>query len=93
MNSHEITLEILWERAVQKHIHNFTFEHDDKWTTGELLIAAEAYMANDAALWPWADSKYTGKDHTQHERLIKAASLIVAEIERIDRLQEGTSKS
>lgn len=92
MSTKEIVWDIKWERSRQKQDHKFTCEHDDQWIAGELLMAADAYMTNDAALWPWADSKYSGHKHTKRERLIKAAALIVAEIERMDRLPEEENK-
>ena len=92
MSAQEITTEILGERIKQKFAHNYIHEYDDQWIAGELLMAADAYMTNDAALWPWADSKYSGHKHTKRERLIKAAALIVAEIERMDRLPEEENK-
>ena len=85
--------QIINERIRQVKEEGFTPEHDDQWVNGELAIAAACYAAPPFALdvssiWPWArkwDKRYK---KTDRERLVTAAALIIAEIERIDRQGE-----
>ena len=58
----------------------------------ELPRAAAAYVlngANDEApyIWPWAKSWWKPRD--ARANYVRAAALLLAEIERIDRAQEG----
>ena len=86
-------IDVLAERRRQIEGEGWTREHDDKWTNGELAIAAACYAGatdmtidiNPAALWPWG--AYWWKPTTYRRDLVKAAALIVAEIERLDREQ------
>lgn len=87
--------EIAAERRRQIGEEGWTPEHDDEHRTGEMAQAAACYalratplldLAHDA--WPWSDAWWKPKD-LRHD-LIRAAALIVAEIERLDRLpREG----
>jgi hypothetical protein len=63
----------------------WTVEHDDEHTEGELAMAAACYAANNTSMWPptWDFSWWKPKDRRRD--LIRAAALIVAEIERLDR--------
>jgi hypothetical protein len=85
--------EIKAERDRQVSAEGWTAEHDDGHNRGELALAGACYAASthpssDArvaadALWPWDDKWW--KPTTRRRDLIKAAALIVAEIERLDR--------
>jgi hypothetical protein len=84
--------EIVAERQRQVDVEGFDEENDDKYQVHELLRAAGCYILSPigwlhspppAWLWPW-DYKWW-KPTTPRRDLIKAAALIVAEIERIDR--------
>ena len=100
-----ILAEIAVERARQVTEEGWTPEHDDQQQQGELAIAAAAYAEHAGrfddgpgytsteprrlpARWPWAWSWW--KPQNRRRDLVRAAALIVAEIERIDRA-EGRS--
>ena len=79
--------EIAAERKRQVEGEGFSQAHDDRQMLGELAYAAACYAKgdfNDA--WPWA--KKWWKPTTQRRNLIKAAALIVAEVERLDRAEK-----
>lgn len=66
-------------------------KHDSDHTDSELAQAAAAYALqaagrNDLALdnWPWDSESFKPKD--RRSNLVRAAALILAEIERLDRL-------
>jgi hypothetical protein len=88
-------LDILMERRRQITQEGYTPAHDDYHTTGELAQAAAAYAlattpyAFEArTLWPW--ERATWKPSTWRRRnLVRAAALIIAEIERLDRAGES----
>lgn len=92
--------DIAAERRRQMEAEGWSPEHDDKHDKGELAGAAACYAMNDLNihnialghrivmivrdLWPWALSWWKPTDHRRN--LVKAGALIVAEIERRDRL-------
>ena len=102
------------ERSRQIVAEGFSNEHDDGHTEGELLGAAAAYCIESLlcilpedektseglkgiskVLWPWEGG---AKTSSYRRNLIKAAALLIAEVERIDRkenalLEETTSRS
>ncbi|CAM2154364.1 hypothetical protein PT2222_300039 [Paraburkholderia tropica] len=83
--------DVLAERARQVSVEGWTPEHDDKYQFGEMASAAgcyamytEAFPPGDpASKWPW--DKDWWKPTTQRRNRVKAAALLLAEIERIDR--------
>lgn len=87
--------EIAAERRRQIEVEGWTPEHDDLHQDGELAAAAGVYalydlMSGDAdrervlrEMWPWDD--YWWKPADRRRDLVRAAALIVAEIERLDR--------
>jgi hypothetical protein len=87
--------EIAAERRRQIEVEGWSPEHDDEHLPrpgrrerrGPLAEAAECYIAGSTGVfdlnWPW-DTEYW-KPTTYRRDLIKAAALIVAEIERLDR--------
>jgi len=97
----EVEFEIASERQRQIEVEGWTPEHDDGHSDGQLAIAASIYAmfaadaaSHDQALrlfqdnaypdnWPWHAEWFKPKDR-RHD-LIRAAALIVAEIERLDR--------
>lgn len=94
--SEAVAAEILAERQRQVRGWGWSPEHDDLYLHHELVRAAETYLEagrltaqTEAAhtrllsRWPWAASWFKPRDARRN--LIKAAALIVAEIERIDR--------
>lgn len=91
--------DVLAERKRQQEVEGWTPEHDDGHKKGELADAAAAYAlgalrlpASSATgncreigfrIWPWLDDWW--KPTTRRRDLVKAAALIIAEIERLDR--------
>jgi hypothetical protein len=69
------------ERARQR--KKWGDNHDDNQPPNALAFAGAAYAANDEALWPW-DFRYW-KPRGRRRNLIRAAALIIAELERMDR--------
>jgi hypothetical protein len=80
--------EVLNERRRQIEVKGFTVEHDRQHDEGELAEAAAAYALYAAHIpgakdfWPWQYHSF--RSGTEREALIKAAALLVADIERID---------
>lgn len=87
------------ERKRQQQQEGWSLEHDDEHTDGSLADAAACYAATQPVyrkavdglyfwdLWPW-ESMYDGrKRHDEKRRLVIAAALIVAELERLDRVE------
>ncbi|WP_334037878.1 hypothetical protein [Burkholderia gladioli] len=95
--------DVLAERRRQRTEEGWTTESDDRLPSGQLSAAASAYAAlasdtlDPASLgsmdystrppkpWPWERKWW--KPSTVRRALVKAAALILAEIERIDRAQ------
>lgn len=91
--------EIKAERERQQTVEGWTLTHDDSHMCGEMAGAAACYImhgitiGNSALsvevkdwvyrLWPWARHWWKPKDRRRD--LVRAAALIVAEIERLDR--------
>lgn len=75
--------EIRIERERQIKPIGWTADHDDTLANGELTQMACAYALDNPAFAPpgWAFKADSGR----RRELIKAAALIVAEIERLDR--------
>lgn len=80
--------DVLAERQRQVDAEGMERRYDDKYQHNELRRAAAVYacpsvIARDTAIWPWAQNwmKFT----TPRRNAIKAAALLIAEIERIDR--------
>jgi len=87
--------DVLAERNRQIEGECFSSARDDTYINGELAKAggcyalASTYYHSDpfsavVTVWPWADEWL--KPTTPRRDLIKAAALIIAEIERLDRL-------
>lgn len=95
MTPHEyVILEIARERERQIEQEGWTPEHDDGHVSGEIAQAAACYalprpemggFVNIPRLWPWSWSHQWWKPKDRRGDLIRAAALIVAEIERLDR--------
>lgn len=82
--------DVLAERRRQIEAEGWTPEHDDEHGAGEMAAAAACYALNAAGCgcevarnWPWDRSWW--KPSTARRDLVKAAALILAEIERLDR--------
>lgn len=83
--------DIVAERERQKAVEGWTSEHDDEHNRGELAEAAACYAYGEIIdtqtgchLWPWGDDDWRPSD--RRRELVKAGALILAEIERLDRL-------
>ncbi|WP_124647086.1 hypothetical protein [Burkholderia contaminans] len=84
--------DVLAERQRQEQQEGATVEQDDTYTEAELPRAAAAYalsasgFSNAITLDFWPFSTDWWKPTTPRRNLVKAAALILAEIERIDRI-------
>ena len=86
--------DVLAERRRQIDAEGWTPDHDDEHAPGEMSQAAACYAKygdwvayrntapND---WPWHESWWKPSDSRRN--LVKAAALILAEIERLDRIE------
>ncbi len=97
----DVIAEITAERLRQIEVKGFTPDSDDRYAAMELAGAAACYATHAclsairrdslrsnltrfvAEFWPW--SKDWWKPSSPRRDLIKAAALIIAEIEKIDR--------
>lgn len=84
-------IDVMNERDRQWNEEGWTPKHDDKHDRGELARAAICYAdplnterETPPAKWPWDPSWWKPKDRRRD--LVRAAALILAEIERLDRL-------
>ena len=89
--------DVLAERQRQIEVEGWTAEHDDRHTNGEIVAAAAFYALHGSReanlisacgagdLWPWLSSEWK-KPGNHRRNLVKAAALLIAEIERLARL-------
>jgi hypothetical protein len=81
--------DVLAERERQKSVEGWTAEHDDAHTDQALAKAATCYASVyplAASYWPWDLNRWKPKDRRRN--LVKAGALILAEIERLDRIAQ-----
>jgi hypothetical protein len=82
---------ITHERARQIAVEGWDSDHDDQHRHGELSAAAQCYISNNAAGWPW-DKKWWKPGGSEPKdavrRLAKAGALIRAERERLERREQ-----
>lgn len=83
-------IDVMNERDRQHNEEGWTPEHDDQHTDGELAKAAACYAVGFStppsyvpAFWPWEADWWKPTDRRRD--LVKAAALLLAEIERLDR--------
>lgn len=84
--------DVLAERRRQIEAEGWTPEHDDAHDKGELAAAASCYAFSavkspyhlNNQIWPWSSEWWKPADSRRN--LVKAGALIIAEIERLDRL-------
>lgn len=88
------------ERRRQIKAEGWAPEHDDKHVDGELVCAAAVYAAPDRhrplvfhALWPWDGEWWKPTPNDRIRELEKAGALIVAEIERLQRIDAASAAS
>lgn len=90
--------DVLAERKRQIEQEGWSLEHDDKHTAGSLADAAGCYCVSakyhemgipgyPPTGWPWSTSWWKPKD--RRSDLVRAAALIIAEIERLDRADKN----
>lgn len=81
-------LDVLGERQRQQQEEGCSLAHDDAYRGEELRWAAVCYalymkQQNPPAFWPWPPECWKPRD--RRANLVRAAALLIAEIERIDR--------
>jgi hypothetical protein len=76
-------IDIAVERDRQVEEEGWTAAHDDAHADGEMARAAVSYIKGFPEAWPWHSRWWKPKD--ERRNLVRAAALIVAEIERLDR--------
>jgi len=98
----EASRDVLAEHERQTATEGWSASHDDTHLAGELVRAACVY-AQHAIMdersrpflrpsgWPWDDASWKPAD--QRRELVKAAALLHAEIERIDRIRALADRS
>jgi hypothetical protein len=92
-----VVAEVAAERQRQIEAEGWTPEHDDEHDSGELAKAAASYAGDTRTFnaaapvdWPWEQKWWKPRD--RRSDLIRAAALIVAEIERLDRASQETTR-
>lgn len=85
-------LDVLEERQRQIDVKGWTPEHDDEHADGSLARAAACYAVGDTSVIWWPRG-WKFKRGSVRKMLVKAAALLIAEIERLDRLAERTAKA
>ncbi|HBX8459012.1 TPA: hypothetical protein MII19_15960 [Klebsiella pneumoniae] len=79
--------DVIAERIRQQSVEGFSTEQDDTYVGCQLAAAAICYIEPMEAenYWPadWYDDSF--KPTNERRNLVKAAALIIAEIERLDR--------
>lgn len=98
---HSILGDIREERQTQI-AKGFDAKHDDTHTKGELAAAGAAYALTvaaectlsdpDSEVWPF-EEEFTPSTLYPRRNLVKAAALIVSEIERLDRSEQPPDHS
>lgn len=91
------------ERQRHADEEGWTLEHDDQWIHGELVRAAVTYLVwylgniikqwtvnvvCFGELWPWDLKWWKTSNDEPIENLVKAGSMIAAEIDRMIRLEK-----
>lgn len=92
--------DIAAERKRQIEVEGWSRDHDGGHTDGSLAAAGACYAIGKSAvsnieghivrLWPWGDEWWKPSDVRRN--LVKAGALILAEIERLDRIANNESK-
>lgn len=82
--------DVIEERRQQTTREGYSDSHDDSHLGGELALAGAAYAINGAGytgrrMWPWSEQWW--KPKSKRQDLVRAAALVIAEIERLDRAE------
>lgn len=82
---------VLTERLRQLEKEGWTPEHDQEHVSGELAKAAACYAAGQPVveLWP---AGWDFKETDKYRMLIKSGALVIAELERIDRVMDWADR-
>lgn len=82
--------DVLAERARQVSEEGFKPEMDDQYTKMELPWAALSYINPNMAhiFWPFKQSWFKLNEKSPRRNYVKAVALLIAEIERLDRIEE-----
>ena len=87
---------ILAERERQIEIEKFDSEHDDCHGSDQLALAAACYAmpsrCRELKYWPWARNWWKPTPDDRIRELVKAGALIAAEIDRLQRKSDESSK-
>lgn len=81
--------DVLAERRRQVEVEGWTPEHDDEHGDGSMAVAAACYADTERpdgmcpGRWPWLAKHW--RPHSRRRDLVRAAALLLAEIERLDR--------
>lgn len=91
LNFSPAAADVLAERHRQIVVKGWVPEHDDTYIGCELAAAAISYIEPMEAenYWPadWHDDSFRPSDYRSN--LVKAAALLIAELERVDRQSQG----
>lgn len=88
--------DVLAERKRQISAEGWTPEHDDEHGTHEMAHAAACYAYPELTAlvgvrtWPWEPEWFKVRDHRSN--YVRAAALLLAEIERLDRAADKQSR-
>jgi hypothetical protein len=79
------------ERQRQIEVEDWSADHDDQHADGSLVHAAVAYACAEngsssaGGMWPWDADSWKPKDRVRN--LVRAAALLAAEIDRLQRAE------
>lgn len=85
--------DVIAERQRHTTQEGWTHQHDEEHAVGTLSMAAASYAIADdlptraEQIWPWNMKWWKPTDRRRN--LVKAGALIIAEIERMDRVRMG----
>lgn len=91
MSNLQAAINVVDERVRQLEAEEWDYAHDDQYTGRELANAAICYIMDEGTdrkplyYWPWGDDDWKPKSY--RENLVRAAALLIAEIERLDRAE------
>jgi len=98
MDHSQAAKDVLVERQRQVDVEGWTADHDDTHASGELATAAACYALASyghprrvEAFWPFEQDWF--RPSSRRRNLVKAAALILAEIERLDRAARATAEA
>ncbi len=81
--------DVLAERQRQRDIEGWTDQYEDSHGNHEMALAAACHAYSELTtlagvkIWPWAHNRW--KPTGQRTNYVRAAALLLAEIERLDR--------